>query len=117
MPPSRVPGLGLHTDAANAAAVRARAAWSPPPPSPTRPDRTQVLVTAFLVISLACRGATVVFVPFNVGFESLRVAHMVSIVALVAAIEYLLVLKVRGAGGGAAVLLWHCRQMHESALF
>ncbi|KAG2446792.1 hypothetical protein HYH02_008352 [Chlamydomonas schloesseri] len=53
----------------------------------------QVLTVTWIVVSLACRGCTVLFVPFGLGFEILRVAHMLAVVALVMTLEWFLVLK------------------------
>ncbi len=53
----------------------------------------QLLTTGWIVASLACRGCTVLFQPFELGFEALRYAHMLCVVALVLTLEYFLVLK------------------------
>ncbi|GLC33732.1 hypothetical protein PLESTB_000109900 [Pleodorina starrii] len=53
----------------------------------------QLSATGWLLVSLACRGCTVLFRPFELGFEALRAAHVVAVAALVGSLEFFLVLK------------------------
>ncbi|GIL83473.1 hypothetical protein Vretimale_11162 [Volvox reticuliferus] len=53
----------------------------------------QISVTIWIGVSLACRGCTVLFRPFDLGFEALRAAHVVAVTALVGTLEFFLVLK------------------------
>mmetsp|Transcript_8921 Transcript_8921/g.19032 ORF Transcript_8921/g.19032 Transcript_8921/m.19032 type:complete len:400 (+) Transcript_8921:624-1823(+) len=53
----------------------------------------QLLSTLLLVISVACRGVTVLFKPFDLGFEVLRLVQVFCVVSMVLVISYVLVLK------------------------
>ncbi|EFJ45316.1 hypothetical protein VOLCADRAFT_94410 [Volvox carteri f. nagariensis] len=53
----------------------------------------QASVTLWIIVSLACRGCTVLFRPFDLGFEVLRAAHVLAVAALVITLEFFLVLK------------------------
>jgi hypothetical protein len=47
----------------------------------------QLLTAGWLAASLACRGCTVLFQPFELGFEALRLAHVVCVAGLVGSLE------------------------------
>ncbi|KAG2482670.1 hypothetical protein HYH03_018407 [Edaphochlamys debaryana] len=53
----------------------------------------QLLVMSSMAVSLACRGCTVLFEPFELGFELLRVAHLFCLVGSVVTLCWFLVLK------------------------
>lgn len=53
----------------------------------------QYCITVFSSIGIVCRGLTVLFQPYQIGFELLRLGHSMSTACLIASVSYVLVWK------------------------